>query len=355
MKIDDTLRLLSLTQAEINAITFPDAAGLLYNSTTSTVQFYDGSSWVNAGGSGGGDLLASNNLSDVANAATSLGNLNGEPFFAKNTAFNKDFGTISGTVLEGDKNAAIVLNTAKVSNVTTNLSLGPISSTTMDVNSSDGTNVTLTEADATFAGVMPAAKFNEVTANNAKVTNATHTGEVTGSGALTVDSTAISNKSSVTAAAGMEVLVNDAGTLKKADASDFLGGGGSTERFNLSRVETIDENSATPIEYFTFVQGGTEISNVISATGGDYEMVVSMVCTNTSTGGRIIVDPDIGGTSVFSQPFTREPKDSTDIFYVSISKDVTLAAGNNTINLQLSNSGGGDGRIFEANITLTKV
>ena len=30
-------------------------------------------------------------------------------------------------------------------------------------------------------------------------------------------------------------------------------------------------------------------------------------------------------------------------------------AGNNTINLQLSNSGGGSGRIYEANITLTKV
>lgn len=253
MKIDDTLRLLSLTQAEINAITSPDTAGLLYNSTTSTVQFYNGSSWTNAGGGGGGDLLASNNLSDVANAATSLGNLNGEPAFAKNTAFNKDFGTIAGTVLEGDKNAAIVLNTAKVSNVTTNLSLGPISSTTMDVNSSDGTNVTLTEADATFAGVMPAAKFNEVTANNAKVTNATHTGEVTGSGSLTVDPTAISNKATVTAAAGMEVLVNDAGTLKKADASDFLGGGGG----GWTRVTEATATRTAAADEFILVNAAT--------------------------------------------------------------------------------------------------
>jgi len=121
----------------------------------------------NATSGGGGDLVSTNNLSDVANAATSLTNLGGEPSFTKNTGFNKDFGTTAGTVLEGDKNDAIVLNTAKS-------------------------------------------------------TNATHTGEVTGSGSLTVDPTAISNKASVTAAAGMEVLVNDAGTLKKADASDFL-------------------------------------------------------------------------------------------------------------------------------------
>ena len=53
--------------------------------------------------------------------------------------------------------------------VGTDLSLGPISATAMDVNSSTGTNVTLTAADGTFAGLMTAAKFNEVVTNNAKV------------------------------------------------------------------------------------------------------------------------------------------------------------------------------------------
>ena len=323
MEMQDTLILASLTQTEINNISTPETGGVVYNSTTNTVQGYNGSTWVSLDGVG--DLLAINNLSDVTDSITALSNLGGEPIFSKNTAFNKDFGTIAGTVLEGNTPTITGAESTKLAFITVTQAVD------LDTIESD------------------------VAANNAKVTNATHTGEVTGSGGLTVDPTAISNKASVTAAAGMEVLVNDAGTLKKADASDFLGGGGTVERFNLSRVETIDENSATPKEYFTFVQGGTEISNVVSATGGDYEMVISIVCTNTSTGGSIIVDPDIGGVSVFSQPFTREPKDTTDVFYVSISKDVTLAAGNNTINLQLSNSGGGIGRIFEANITLTKV
>jgi len=130
---------------------------------------------------------------------------------------------------------------------------------------------------------------------------------------------------------------------------------GITETFYLERIETIDENSTSPIEYFTEVQGGTEISNVVNAVGGTYSMDISVVCTNTSTGGSIIIEPKIGATSVFVQPYTKKPKDSTDILYINISKRVTLAAGNNTINLELSNVGGGDGRIFEANITLTKV
>ena len=144
---------------------------------------------------GGGDLLSTNNLSDVANAVTSLSNLGGEPAFSKNTGFNKNLGTTAGTVLEGDKNAAIVLNTAKS-------------------------------------------------------TNATHTGDVTGSGALTVDSTAISNKASVTAASGMEVLVNDAGTLKKADADDFLGGttnlGATANGTSLTVTSSTGTNATIP-------------------------------------------------------------------------------------------------------------
>ncbi len=67
-----------------------------------------------------------------------------------------------------------------------------------------------------------------VAANTAKVTNQTHTGEVTGSVALVLNSTSISNKTLITAASGMEVLVNDSGTLKKVNASDFIGGGGGS-------------------------------------------------------------------------------------------------------------------------------
>jgi len=59
--------------------------------------------------------------------------------------------------------------------------------------------------------------------------NATHTGDVTGSGALTIDKTAITGKTTVTAVGADYVMISDTsdtGNLKKAHVSDFLGAGG---------------------------------------------------------------------------------------------------------------------------------
>lgn len=132
-------------------------------------------------------------------------------------------------------------------------------------------------------------------------------------------------------------------------------GGASAEQFYLERTETIDNSTAVDIEYFTEVQGGTEISNVVSATGGTYWYELSFICLNTSKSGRVVVNAQINSVDIFSQEYRREPKDTNDIFYESISKRVTLSAGNNTIQVQLSNDGSGTGRIFEANVQLTKI
>ena len=65
---------------------------------------------------------------------------------------------------------------------------------------------------------------NAIIANTAKLTNANHTGEVTGSGALTVQPTLISGKTVKSVLAGTEeILVNDGGTFKKVLASNFVG------------------------------------------------------------------------------------------------------------------------------------
>ena len=132
-------------------------------------------------------------------------------------------------------------------------------------------------------------------------------------------------------------------------------GGASAEQFYLERTETIDNSTAVDIEYFTEVQGGTEISNVVSATGGTYWYELSFICLNTSKSGRVVVNAQINSVDIFSQEYRREPKDTDEIFYESIGKRVTLSAGNNTIQVQLSNDGSGTGRIFEANVQLTKI
>jgi len=71
--------------------------------------------------------------------------------------------------------------------------------------------------------------------------NATHTGEVTGATALTVDKVAITNKTTVTADAADYVLISDSsdsGNLKKALVSDFGGGGGKVAIYDSSGVPT---------------------------------------------------------------------------------------------------------------------
>jgi len=78
------------------------------------------------------------------------------------------------------------------------------------------------EVDGTVDGI----DINtDITANNAKVTNATHTGEVTGSDALTVNKTAISNKTDTVITADDTILFGDASdsnNLKKDTVQGIL-------------------------------------------------------------------------------------------------------------------------------------
>lgn len=71
--------------------------------------------------------------------------------------------TVAG-LLGADKWDEIVANTAKATNVSTDLSLGTRTATTMDVNSSDGDNVTLLAANTTQAGLMTEAQFDKLAA-----------------------------------------------------------------------------------------------------------------------------------------------------------------------------------------------
>ena len=107
------------------------------------------------------------------------------------------------TNFEGIK-TAVDLNTLKDANVSTELSLGTIGGSTVAISSDGGANdVTIPAATSSTAGVATGAQITAITANTAKVsystaasdavalntaklTNATHTGEVTGAGALTI-------------------------------------------------------------------------------------------------------------------------------------------------------------------------
>ena len=104
------------------------------------------------------------------------------------------------------------------------------------------TNLFLTVAEQTKLGYITITQAvdldtleSDVTANNAKVTNATHTGEVTGSGALTAQASLVGNRTDTVITASDYILfgdTSDSGNLKKDTVQGILdlvaAGGGVT-------------------------------------------------------------------------------------------------------------------------------
>ncbi len=108
--------------------------------------------------------------------------------------------------------------------------------------------------------------------------NATHTGDVTGSGALTIDPTAITGKTLVTAVGTDYVLVSDtsdAGNLKKALISDFSGAAANTfgtiavsGQSDVVADSTTDTLTLAAGTNITITTNATTDTITINATGG---------------------------------------------------------------------------------------
>jgi len=131
-----------------------------------------------------------------------------------------------------------------------------------------------------------------VAANTDKVTNQTHTGQVTGDAALSLDSTAISDQTLVTALGADYVMIgdtSDAGNLKRALISDFASAGGDMA------VATYDQASVseqlvglTATQTLTNKTLTTPIISSISNTGTitlptDTDTLIGKATTDTLT------------------------------------------------------------------------
>jgi len=128
----------------------------------------------------------------------------------------------------------------------------------------------------------------------------------------------------------------------------------SKTTYSLSRVEQIDNSSANSLEYFTFSQGGTEISNSINIDQGSYTLSLYILAQGTSTNGRVEIGVQVGGVDLFSSDFIFEPKDTRSVIPLSASRLIAFNGGVETFTIDFSISGSGSARIYEAHLILRK-
>jgi hypothetical protein len=163
----------------------------------------------------------------------------------------------------------------------------------------------VTDAEKTVIGNTSGTNSGDNAVNSnysGLVTNATHTGEVTGSGALTLANTAISNKTLVTAVGADHVMIIDAtdGNLKKALISDFSSAGGdmaaSTYDPNTVSGDVFDMDNmveGTTTKILTAAER-TILGNTSGTNTGDQSLAnyVTLDGTQTITGFKSL-DGDV--------------------------------------------------------------
>lgn len=172
---------------------------------------------------------------------------NGTDFFNKAmsgdaTLANTGAITIADDAVTADKladsiNTDIATGVAKVSNVTTNLSITGTTDARTIVSSDGTTTAVIPVATTSVSGVMSKTIFDEHVENNAKAANAVHTGEVEGGGALVIKDGAVIAARLATDAVTTAKIANDAVSHDKLE-----------NRFT-QKVSVTNRSGATPIDW----------------------------------------------------------------------------------------------------------
>ena len=184
--------------------------------------------------------------------------------------------TSAGGVMSAALFDAVAANTAKGTNVSTNLSTST-SSTTLTVASSDGNNAVLPVATTSSGGVMSAALFDAVSANTAKGTNvSTNLSTSTSSTTLTVASSDGNN-------AVLPVATTSAGGVMSAALFDEVAANTSKSGITSAQASAITANTAKETNVSTNLSTSTS-STTLTVASSDGNNAVLPVAT-TSAGG----------------------------------------------------------------------
>ena len=226
----------------------------------------------------GVDVAGTDNSTDITlNASATTGGMSiATQEISNRAATNAQTGYMTAALVTN-----IESNNAKNTNVSTDVSAGTRTATTIDVNSSDGNNATLVEADTTNAGILGSDKWDEIVANTSKITNATHTGDVTGATALTIGADKVLDShinwgTGATQVSAVDLLIADVGVIITAT---------EVEGALQENRTAIDLNTAKSTNVSTALSVGTVGANTVAITSdGGADDVTLPASTNAAAG-----------------------------------------------------------------------
>lgn len=214
----------------------------------------------------------------------------------------------------------------------TSLSTGTVTSTTYGITSDGGVDdVVLAEATTSLAGLLSAAKWNEIVANTDKVTNATHTGDVTGSGALTIGSKKVTIGMLANGTDG-ELITWDA-----AGAAATVGAGTAKQVLTSNGAGAAPTMQSLPGNWYP-VKLGNEVDDAVVGVRDTWVTpaagkihAVHGGSKSVAVGASCVVDVHKDGTTILTDKITIETgdKDSLDAATQPslVSSPVSFAAG----------------------------
>lgn len=262
------------------------ADGQIYWDTTQNSLFvYDlgATSWIDLGENGVTNLAytagVSNGVitSDSGTDATiplADGTNAGLMTAAEKTKVGNTSGTNSGD------NAVNSLYSGLETNVSTDLSEGTTTTTSVDIDSSDGDNATIAQASSSRAGVLSSAKFDEIEANTLKVSDVDH--NVTTDLGVSRSQTQVT----VTSSDGTDAVIPTASTTKAGIMTKAMF---DEHVINTAKVSNVDETltsldlSANILKYTD--EDGTETDLDLSLYLDDTNLaLITSGSINSSTG-----------------------------------------------------------------------
>ena len=249
------------------------------------------------------------NVSGSAGTVTSIGNLTGD-VTSSNRATTIADGVVDTDQLADDAVtedklantllAEIDANTAKATNVSTNLS-STANGTSLTINSSDGDNASLPAATNSAWGVMSDDLVTALEANTAKTTNATHSGDVTGSGALTIANDAVTYAKMQNLATGDRVLgATTAGVIGETQIrTGMIADNQVTEdKISDTLLAEIDANTAKTSNIVqTTVSGNAGTATALATTRA---LQVTLTETDSANFDGSAAVTDIGVTGILA-------------------------------------------------------